>query len=142
MWHQNRTHTKSLIFFTTGFLAFCASGRAESFAWNDAETSAGFFLQGDATFFQERVRLTPAASGKVGGMWFKTKVNVKEGFETRFRFQITESAGADGLALVIQNNEKPMLGGGGSGIGYWGVPNTFAVKFDNYHNWSSEVSPG
>ena len=136
------THLGGLIIAVTGLVLFPALGRAETFIYDDFRSPDDLILKGDAAPLQERMRLTPAAQGKVGGMWYKTKVDVKDGFETTFRFQITESTGADGLAFVIQNNDTPQLGGGGSGIGFWGVTNAFVIKFDNYHSWLNEFVPG
>src|SRR4051812_35677822 len=79
---------------------FTVSGWAATFGYDNFTSPAGLILQGDAAAFQERVRLTPAAVGQAGGLWYGARVNVKNGFQTTFQFQITESTGADGLAFV------------------------------------------
>jgi len=118
-----------------GFLLPSASSRAGGFAYADFRTASNLILQCDATVFQNRLRLTPAIMGERGGAWFETKQNVQDGFETTFQFQFTDKGGlgADGLAFVIQNHPIPRVGGGGGCIGFAGLTNALAVKFDPYH---------
>jgi len=59
-------------------------------------------------------------------------VNVQS-FTTNFSFQMT-SAAADGMAFVIQNGSATALGAAGGGLGYEGIGNSVAVKFDIYSN--------
>ena len=73
--------------------------------------------------------------GELGSSaFFTTPVNVQS-FTTNFSFQMT-SAVADGMAFVIQNGAATALGtgGGGSGLGYQGIGNSVAVKFDIYNS--------
>lgn len=96
-------------------------------------------------------RLTPSQARSSGSMWYKRKMNVGEGFDTQFQFEISNpsqkcdrlddvntfcrSRGADGLAFVIQNNKPDALGKGGSGLGYEGIFNALSVELDTYHNY-------
>jgi hypothetical protein len=50
-------------------------------------------------------------------------------FTTTFDFQLT-SAAADGFAFVIQGAGNTALGSGGGGLGYQGIGNSVAIKFD------------
>ncbi|HXR04890.1 MAG TPA: L-type lectin-domain containing protein [Verrucomicrobiae bacterium] len=100
------------------------------------DSTTGLILQAHASPFEGKLRLSPAIPGQgLGGAWLNAKQPVKNGFETTFQIQITEkySAGADGLAFVIQNNSTPALGYPGCNIGYGGITNLLAVKFNNYH---------
>ena len=108
---------------------------AASFAYTDFDSAPGLILQGDTTLVQNHLRLTPARHGLSGGAWYDAKANVQNGFQTIFQMQITEkgAGGADGLAFVIQNNPTPALGYAGCNIGYGGITNLLAVKFNNYH---------
>ena len=108
---------------------------AASFAYADFDSAPGLILQGDTTLVQNHLRLTPAKRGMSGGAWYDAKANVQNGFQTIFQLQITEkgAGGADGLAFVIQNNSTPALGYAGCNIGYGGITNLLAVKFNNYH---------
>ena len=47
-------------------------------------------------------------------------------------FQIPQSTGADGFAFVIQGNSPTTLGAAGGGLGYFGMQNSLAVKFDTF----------
>jgi|ERR1719263_884933 len=80
-------------------------------------------------------------------------MNVREGFETTFKFEISNpslrcdrlddvntycrSRGADGLAFVLQNESPIALGKAGSGIGYEGINNSFAIELDTYMNYDN-----
>jgi pimeloyl-ACP methyl ester carboxylesterase len=101
---------------------------------------------GDASQFEDRLRLTPAAGYHAGAIWYNVKQPVADGFQTIFQFQITEKGatgswppGADGLVFLIQNDNAFALGGVGEGIGYTGITNSLAVEFDTWDNtWWNE----
>ncbi|MBC8097225.1 MAG: hypothetical protein H7Y43_15580 [Akkermansiaceae bacterium] len=116
---------------------FCswASMSAAHFAWESFDPPRNLIFQGDATLVQQRIRLAPAQRGKAGGVWLQARQFVQDGFETTFQFQLTERGGhgADGLAFVIQHHDTPRIGDGGRGMGFGGVSNVLAVKFDPYH---------
>lgn len=80
-----------------------------------------------------------------GACWYNTRINVKKGFETTFQFKIEipeSSAGADGMAFVIQSDPESTqaLGMQGEGMGYYHINNGLAVEFDTYRNisWGDE----
>jgi hypothetical protein len=97
------------------------------------------------------LRLTPSKARTSGAAWYRRKVNVREGFDTSFKFEISSpsqkcdrlddvntfcrSRGADGFAFVIQNVYPDALGLQGSGLGYEGIFGALAVEFDTYHNF-------
>ena len=54
-------------------------------------------------------------------------------FTSTFDFQLTQAV-ADGFTFVIQNASPTALGLGSGGLGYAGIPNSLAVKFDIYNN--------
>ena len=97
------------------------------------------------------LRLTPSEARASGAAWYRRKVNVREGFDTRIQFEISNpsqkcdrlddvntycrSRGADGFAFVIQNVGDTALGLAGSGMGYEGIYNALAVELDTYHNY-------
>jgi len=113
------------------------SSRAEefNFSYNGFDSSPALILKGDAALFQSRVRLTPNIPSKTGGLWYGSKQFLQDGFETIFQLQFTDPTGfgADGLAFIIQSEGTPQLGFGGGSIGFGGISNAVAVKFDNYH---------
>jgi hypothetical protein len=97
------------------------------------------------------LRLTPSEARASGAAWYRRKVDVREGFDTRITFEISNpsqkcerlddvntycrSRGADGFAFVIQNVGLTALGLAGSGMGYEGIFNALAVEMDTYHNY-------
>lgn len=90
------------------------------------------------------IRLTTSEARQSGAVWYPRKMNVREGFDTFFTFQISNpsqrcdrmddvntycrSRGADGLAFVMQNVSEVALGNAGSGLGYEGIFNALAVE--------------
>lgn len=98
---------------------------------------------GDSAF-----RLTPSKPMQRGAAWRIDKVPVRDGFETSFRFRISDlqglGPGADGFAFVIQNNGPTALAGkgasGGFGLGYSpgdrnkAIANSLAIFFDTFQN--------
>jgi hypothetical protein len=92
-------------------------------------------LCGDATFYNNYMRLTSAKPNQQGAGWYKTtKVLLTDGFETEFTFLISgeggESGGGDGFAFIIQNSSPTALGGTGDKIGYKDIPYVLSIEFD------------
>jgi hypothetical protein len=94
--------------------------------------STGLALNGFAKLNGTRLRLTDGGGNEASSAFYTTPVNVQS-FTTNFSFQMT-SAVADGMAFVIQNGAATVLGTGGGGLGYEGIGNSVAVKFDIYNN--------
>ena len=95
------------------------------------------------------LRLTPAVNDQAGAAWLGEKQAVLNGFETTFRFQLTEQGGlgrgADGFAFVLQNAGPDALAGRGSSGGWAlgdgmgdakrpGIPLSIAIFFDTFKN--------
>ena len=78
--------------------------------------------------------LTPSEARHSGAVWYPRKVNVREGFDVYFDFEISQpsqkctrmddvntycrSRGADGIAFVMQDVSEVALGLAGNGLGY------------------------
>ncbi|MBK7928826.1 MAG: hypothetical protein IPJ98_15460 [Bryobacterales bacterium] len=105
-------------------------------------------LVGDARLLGSGVRLT-RATNDLGGAMASWKEPLASGFDTRFRFRISDpgglNKGADGFAFVIQNHGNQALGGFGGAGGFAsgdgihsgadpGIPFTLAVFFDTHKN--------
>src|SRR6185295_7501929 len=117
--------------------------------YDDFSSLEGMHLISAARISGKALRLTPAQNHVAGAAWFGTKQTVINGFETEFRFQLTNPGGlgkgADGLALVLQNNGPAAIAGRGSAGGWAlgdgqhdlkvpGIPLSIAVFFDTFRN--------
>jgi hypothetical protein len=78
------------------------------------------------------LQLTDGGLGENRTAWFTSKVPVLS-FITDFTFQQL-NATADGMTFAIQGNNIWSLGDAGGGLGYQGIANSIAVKFDLYSN--------
>ncbi|MCX7735873.1 MAG: SBBP repeat-containing protein [Candidatus Kapabacteria bacterium] len=95
------------------------------------------------------IRLTDTRLYQTGAVWHSKKVNVADGFSTKFAFKLSQGnnndcndnslPGADGLAFVIQNTGNLSLGWTGGGLGYDGISNSLAVEFDTFNNDSTQI---
>ena len=97
------------------------------------------------------MRLTASSARQSGASFYRGKVDVVEGFDTTFIFQMANpsvkcvrqddvntfcrSRGADGLSFIIQDNSLVALGSAGHGLGYDGIPNSLVVEFDTFFNF-------
>jgi hypothetical protein len=97
---------------------------------NDASRLA---INGSASFLDDGVRLTDALTTQAGSVWAKEKMDITQGFDTGFDFQLS-TGGADGFAFVVQNDSEAALGGTGGDLGYDGILNSVAIEFDTYMN--------
>jgi hypothetical protein len=89
-------------------------------------------LNGSTDLDDSRLQLTNGAANEAGSAWFYEPVNV-QGFTTDFSFQLS-NPGADGFAFVIQGDGISSLGSSGPGLGYQGINNSVAIKFDFYND--------
>ena len=96
-------------------------------------------------------RLTDKGSSETGTVFSRERVNITQ-FETSFVFQIlsggpgdtSNGAGnsADGMTFTIQNQGMDALGNAGGGLGYAGIKQSMAVKFDTVPNqWGENPDP-
>ena len=105
-----------------------------------------------------RIRLTPSEPSQAGALWCARPLAVFLGFETKFKFQITDQSrtctlvkdrqfstshhqscqvhGGDGLAFVIHGapERSYAIGKTGESLGYGGIVNSLAVEFDSWYN--------
>jgi hypothetical protein len=123
---------------------------------------AGFLHRGNTasspTKCRSRIRLTPSGFHKVGSVWYRDDVNILNGFDTYFTFQISDHSkectvhkdqyfsqfhhrtcsvrGGDGFAFVMQRspNTTAALGGDGGQMGFGGMENSVAIAFDIWQN--------
>jgi hypothetical protein len=97
-----------------------------------AGTSAIQF-NGGAQLDGTRLQLTRGHVGEApGSAFYSTPMNVQS-FSTDFTFQLTNPV-ADGITFAIQNVGPTALGEAGDGLGYEGIGQSVAVKFDLLSN--------
>jgi hypothetical protein len=103
-----------------------------------ANTSPG----GRTVFTNGLARLTDAGFNEAGTIFSNNKVNITS-FNTSFVFRFSEGTTprADGITFIIQGNSPLALGAGGGGLGYAGIRNSVAIKFDLFNN-SGDPSEG
>ena len=77
------------------------------------------------------LRLTDGMNGEASSA-FNTTAQGIDTFDTTYTFTYGSAVppNADGMAFVIQSNDPTAIGGGYDGLGYEGMANSVAVKFD------------
>ncbi len=124
------------------------SGSVDSFsnapaAWvgSTIDHSTGFgngtdlTINGSAFAGGNLLELT-TATNQAGSAFSNTRFAV-ENFTTSFQVRLHEGTQpnyADGFTFVLQANAPTALGQSGGGIGYQGITNSVAIKFDTYDN--------
>jgi len=94
--------------------------------------AVGLAINGNGALATNALELTSGTTEQESSVYYSTPVDI-ESFTANFDFQLTKAA-ADGFTFVIQNGNTKKLGGGGGGLGYAGIPNSVASKFDIYNN--------
>ena len=92
----------------------------------------GIAKKGSAHVTDESLRLTNGHRNQAGSAFTKAKLNVAS-FSTAFDFQLA-NASADGFAFVLQGVGPHQRGARGDGLGYAGINDSIAVKFDLFDN--------
>jgi len=79
--------------------------------------------------------LTPNPYNQAGSAFHQTKVNIAS-FTSRFTFQtsVVDKTIADGFTFTIQNQDAQALGKRAGSLGYEGIGNSVAIKFDMFNN--------
>jgi Legume lectin domain/Chitobiase/beta-hexosaminidase C-terminal domain/Fn3 associated len=96
-------------------------------------SATGMQFNGNAKLAGNRLQLSDTSTTfEDSSAFWNQKVNV-QAFTNDFTFQIT-NPGADGFSFAIQGSSPTSLGAVGGGLGYQGVTNSVAVKFDIYDN--------
>jgi fibronectin type 3 domain-containing protein len=103
-----------------------------NFANGFAGSGGQLSYNGSASIYGNTAELTYASAGLAGSVFSASPISVSA-FSTQFSFQLT-NAQADGFTFTIQGNGPTALGGFGGGLGYQGITNSLAIKFDVYSN--------
>ncbi|MDB9454896.1 bluetail domain-containing putative surface protein [Dolichospermum circinale] len=104
---------------------------------------SNFTFNGSAKIASGNILRLTDASMSAGNALLNSAITLSNdtSFSTYFSFKISASGGdsdsdgpgGDGLAFVIQTS-KTSIGGGGNNLGYSGITNSIAVKFDTYQS--------
>ncbi len=78
------------------------------------------------------LELTNSGTFEASSVFYSSPVNIQS-FTTDFIFQLTNPA-ADGFTFTIQNVGPGALGANGGSLGYAGIGNSVAIKFDLFQN--------
>ncbi|HTG29780.1 MAG TPA: chitobiase/beta-hexosaminidase C-terminal domain-containing protein [Methylomirabilota bacterium] len=96
-------------------------------------SATGMQFNGNAVLAGNRLQLSDTSTTfEDSSAFWNQKVNVQS-FTNDFTFQIA-NPGADGITFAIQGAAPTALGVGGGSLGYGGMTNSVAVKFDIYDN--------
>ena len=96
-------------------------------------SATGMQFNGNAKLAGNRLQLSDTSTTfEDSSAFWNQKVNVQT-FTNDFTFQIT-NPGADGFTFAIQGTAPTALGAVGGSLGYAGMANSVAVKFDIYNN--------
>jgi hypothetical protein len=95
-----------------------------------AASSGQVILNGTSQLNDSRLQLTDGLANEAGSAFYYTPVSVQT-FTTDFSFQLSNPSG-EGIAFVIQNASagSAAIGSNGAGLGYAGIANSLAIKFD------------
>jgi hypothetical protein len=105
-----------------------SGGTGINFPVGFAGTQGVMILNGSTDLDDSRLQVTNGALNEAGSAWYYQPVNVQS-FTTQFSFQLSNPAG-NGVTFAIQGNNSAALGNAGAGLGYQGIANSVAIKFD------------
>src|SRR5271154_5503512 len=94
--------------------------------------AAGLTLNGSAAIAGTALQLTNGGQDQAGSAFYTPPVNI-QAFTTNFTFQLSNPS-ADGMTFTIQSVGSEALGYAGDSLGYAGIGQSVAVKFDLYSN--------
>ena len=113
-------------------------GSTISFGSGFGSAQSSMSFNGSAALSNSLLQLTNGGSNQGGSAWFNTTQNITQ-FTNDFAFQLV-SPDADGITFTIQNGGLTALGLSGGSLGYAGIGNSVAVKFDLYNNSGEGVN--
>ena len=110
-------------------------GGVTSISFASGFAGGGMNLLGSSKLNGSALELTDGNGSEAATAWYQVEANI-DSFSTDFTFQITPgtSPTADGFTFTIQGNNSTALGASGGSLGFGGIPNSVAIKFDLYSN--------
>ncbi len=115
--------------------AYTIGSTAASFSFSTGFSGAPLAIRGSAKLNGTALEINDGLAGEASAIWYGQPLSIGN-FTSDFSFQMTPASttSADGMAFVIQNAGVTALGSSGGGLGYTGITNSVAVKFDLYNN--------
>ncbi len=95
-------------------------------------------LNGNTTYNGSILQLTPNSAGQTGSAYYNKQVRIQK-WSTQFNLRF-DSTQADGTTLCIQPSSITSLGATGGGLGYSGIANSVAIRFDTYNGSGGQFS--
>lgn len=95
-------------------------------------------LAGNASYTSNLLQLTPNSGSQRGTAFYQTQVRILK-FSTQFNLRF-DSTQADGATFCIQNSSSNALGTSGGGLGYGGITNSVAIRFDSWNGGGGQFS--
>ena len=117
---------------TAGAAGGLATNQPFDFSTGFAQNQETLQFNGSASLSGNLLELTNGGTLEASSVFYASPVNVQS-FTTDFTFQLTNPA-ADGFTFTIQNVGPGALGTPGGSLGYAGIGNSVAVKFDLFQN--------
>ena len=114
---------------------YCFGGLGGTGVLNNVQIyqgAGGLQINGSGSVVGGLLQLTDGGLSQATSVFSQSPVNIQT-FTTTFNFQLLDPK-ADGFTFAIQNAGPTALGSNGSGLGYWGIPTSLAIKFDIYNN--------
>ena len=98
-------------------------------------------LNGNASYTNSILQLTSTnPAGQSASAFYRTQVRITK-WSTQFNLRF-DSTQADGTTFCIQANSSTSIGSGGGGLGYLGINNSVAIRFDTYNSGASPLAQG
>ncbi|MDW3649648.1 MAG: PQQ-dependent sugar dehydrogenase [Bacteroidia bacterium] len=84
--------------------------------------------------------ITPKSANQIGAVWYPDSLDLNEDFNITFGLNLgDEDQGAEGVAFVLQNQGKNIIGTGGPGHGATGITPSVAISFDTHGQNEDEM---
>ncbi len=96
-------------------------------------------LNGGTALSGTNLQLTNSGKNQATSAYYLAQVSIAS-FTSDFDLQVTKTTSAtlaDGFTFVIQDASSTALGSGGGGLGYVGIPNSLAIKFELFNGSGS-----
>ncbi len=129
------------VFFAALFAVF-SGAKAQTIDFSGGFLTSGTSLAlnhssgtGNPSLDGSKLELTDGGNGESRSAFYTMEVDISK-FQTQFDFQILNPK-ADGFTFCIQRDASTAVGRGGGSLGYAGIPNSIAIKFDIYPNVST-----